>query len=44
MDDLILETENETEYLEIGELVLHADDSKEDTYIPESYEDLFIGA
>ena len=44
MDDLILDTENENEYLEIGELVLHADDSKENNYMPESYEDLFIGA
>jgi hypothetical protein len=44
MDDLILETENDSEYIEIGELVLHADDSKENNYMPESYEDLFIGA
>ena len=44
MDDLILETENEKEYLEIGELLLHADEGKEGEYSPETYEDLFIGA
>lgn len=44
MDDLILETEDKNEYFEMGKFVLHADEENEPAFLPDTYEDLFIGA